>query len=38
VEDLVNGLLAIGATPRDIGAILEALKVAGSLQAEVEVI
>jgi flagellar P-ring protein FlgI len=38
VEDLVNGLLAIGATPRDIAAILEALKVAGSLQAEVEVI
>jgi len=38
VEDLVNGLLAIGATPRDIGAILEALKVAGSLQAEVQVI
>jgi flagellar P-ring protein FlgI len=38
VDELVNGLLAIGATPRDIGAILEALKVAGSLQAEVEVI
>ncbi len=38
VDELVNGLLAIGATPRDIAAILEALKVAGSLQAEVEVI
>jgi flagellar P-ring protein FlgI len=38
VEELVNGLLAIGATPRDIGAILEALKSAGSLQAELEVI
>jgi flagellar P-ring protein FlgI len=38
VDELVNGLLAIGATPRDIAAILEALKAAGSLQAEVEVI
>ncbi len=38
VDDLVNGLLAIGATPRDIAAILEALRVAGSLQAQVEVI
>jgi flagellar P-ring protein FlgI len=38
VDELVNGLLTIGATPRDIAAILEALKVAGSLQAEVEVI
>ena len=38
VDELVNGLLSIGATPRDIGAILEALRSAGSLQAEVEVI
>lgn len=38
VDELVNGLLAIGATPRDIAAILEALRAAGSLQAEVEVI
>ena len=38
VDELVSGLLAIGATPRDIGAILEALRSAGSLQAEVEVI
>jgi len=38
VEELVNGLMAIGATPRDIGAILEALKSAGALQAELEVI
>jgi flagellar P-ring protein FlgI len=38
VDELVNGLLAIGATPRDIAAILEALRTAGSLQAEVEVI
>jgi flagellar P-ring protein FlgI len=38
VDELVNGLLSIGATPRDIGAILEALRSAGSLQAEIEVI
>ncbi len=38
VDELVNGLLAIGATPRDIAAILEALRTAGSLQADVEVI
>jgi flagellar P-ring protein precursor FlgI len=38
VDELVNGLLAIGATSRDIAAILEALKSAGSLQAELEVI
>ena len=38
VDELVNGLLAIGATPRDIAAILEALRTAGSLQAEVEII
>jgi flagellar P-ring protein precursor FlgI len=38
VEDLVRGLQAIGATPRDIVAILGAIKAAGALQAEVEVI
>jgi len=38
VEDLVRGLQAIGATPRDIVAILEAIKAAGALQAELEVI
>jgi flagellar P-ring protein FlgI len=38
VEDLVNGLQAIGATSRDVIAILEALKADGALQAELEVI
>jgi flagellar P-ring protein FlgI len=38
VDDLINGLQAIGATPRDIVAILEAVKAAGALQAELEVI
>lgn len=38
VEDLINGLQAIGATPRDIVAILEAVRAAGALQAELEVI
>ncbi len=38
VQDLVNGLQGIGATARDIIAILEALKSAGSLQADLEVI
>lgn len=38
VEDLVRGLQAIGATSRDIVAILEAIKAAGALQADLEVI
>ena len=38
VEELVRALNAIGATPRDIIAILQNLKSAGALQAEVEVI
>ena len=38
VQDLVNGLQGIGATSRDIIAILEALKSSGSLQADLEVI
>jgi flagellar P-ring protein precursor FlgI len=38
VEDLVKALQAIGSTARDIIAILENLKVAGSLEAEIEVI
>jgi flagellar P-ring protein FlgI len=38
VEDLVRALNAIGSTPRDIIAILQALKAAGALEAEVEVI
>jgi flagellar P-ring protein precursor FlgI len=38
VEELVKALQAIGSTARDIIAILENLKVAGSLEAEIEVI
>jgi flagellar P-ring protein FlgI len=38
VEDLVRGLQAIGASARDIIAILQAIKAAGALQAELEVI
>jgi flagellar P-ring protein FlgI len=38
VEDLVKGLQAIGASARDIIAILQAIKAAGALQADLEVI
>lgn len=38
VEELVRGLHAIGATAHDIVAILQAIKAAGGLQAELEVI
>ncbi|HEY1239410.1 MAG TPA: flagellar basal body P-ring protein FlgI [Bryobacteraceae bacterium] len=38
VEDLVRGLAAIGATPRDVIAILQNLRRAGALEAEIEVI
>jgi len=38
VEELVNGLQAIGATARDIVAILEAIRAAGALNAELVVI
>jgi flagellar P-ring protein precursor FlgI len=38
VEDLVRALMSIGSTPRDIIAILENLRAAGALDAEVEVI
>jgi flagellar P-ring protein precursor FlgI len=38
VEDLVRGLSAIGSTPRDIIAILQSLRAAGALEAEIEVI
>lgn len=37
VEDLVKALLAIGSTPRDIIAILQNLKAAGAIEAELEV-
>ena len=38
VDDLINGLQAIGATPRDIVGILEAVRSVGALQAELEII
>jgi flagellar P-ring protein precursor FlgI len=38
VEDLVQALLAIGSTPRDVIAILQSLQTAGALTAEIEVI
>ncbi len=38
VEELVRSLTAIGSTPRDIIAILQGLKAAGALEAELEVI
>jgi flagellar P-ring protein precursor FlgI len=37
VEELVNGLRAIGTTSRDVIAILQAIKAEGGLQAELEV-
>ena len=36
--EVVNGLNAIGVTPRDLIAILQAIKVAGALHAELEII
>lgn len=38
LRDLVDGLNALGVTPRDMISILQALKVAGALQAEIEVL
>jgi flagellar P-ring protein precursor FlgI len=38
VEELVRALAAIGSTPRDIIAILQSLRAAGALEAQVEVI
>ena len=38
VDDLIRGLHAIGATSHDIVAILQAIKSAGGLQADLEVI
>jgi flagellar P-ring protein precursor FlgI len=38
VEELVRALLAIGSTPRDIISILEGMRAAGALDAEIEVI
>ncbi len=38
VEDLVRAMAAIGSTPRDVIAILQNLRSAGALEAEIEVI
>jgi flagellar P-ring protein precursor FlgI len=38
VDDLINGLQAIGASPRDIVAILEAVRSVGALQADLEIL
>ena len=38
VEELVTRLQAIGATARDVVSILQAIKAAGALEAELEVI
>jgi flagellar P-ring protein precursor FlgI len=38
VDQLVNGLQAMGATARDVIAILQAIKSAGALDADLEVI
>ena len=38
VEDLVRALQAIGSTPRDVLAILQGMRSAGALDAEIEVI
>ncbi len=38
VEELVRALGAIGSTPRDVIAILESLRAAGALEADIEVI
>ena len=37
LSDLVNGLNALGVTPRDMISILQAVKAAGALQADIEV-
>ncbi len=38
VEELVRALASIGSTPRDVIAILQNLRAAGALEAEIEVI
>jgi len=38
IEELVRALTAIGSTARDIVAILQSLRAAGALEAELEVI
>lgn len=38
LRDLVNGLNALGVTPRDLITILQSLKAAGAIQADIEVL
>ena len=38
LQELINGLNALGVGPRDMISILQAIKAAGALQAEIEVI
>jgi flagellar P-ring protein precursor FlgI len=38
IGELVNALNAIGVTPRDLITILQAIKAAGALQGELEII
>ncbi len=38
VEELVRGLASIGSTPRDIISILQSLKAAGAMEADLEII
>ncbi|MBI4876736.1 MAG: flagellar basal body P-ring protein FlgI, partial [Acidobacteria bacterium] len=38
VDDIVRALMAVGSTPRDIIAVLQSLRAAGALDAELEVI
>ena len=38
VEELVRGLQTMGATARDVVAILQAIKAAGALNADLEVL
>ena len=38
LESLVKGLNALGVTPRDMIAILQSIKAAGALQADIEVL
>jgi len=38
VDELIRGLQSIGATARDIVAILQAIKAAGALQADLEIL
>jgi len=38
VEDLVKALMTVGSTPRDVIAVLQSLRAAGALEADIEVI